>query len=89
MSRKNTKRNQRKAEETWEERAEKVTSLSGIAEMIESMQFKKRFGGVDETDVWNKIEVLDAMYRRALYREQERRRIRRKQTAADGRREES
>lgn len=83
MSRKQTKRDQKKSAEAWEKQAEKVTSLSGIAEMIEKMQFRKHLGGVDETDVWNKIEILDAMYRRVLYREQERHRIRRKQTAGE------
>ena len=41
-----------------------ASNLNEIAEHIRHMRFKRKmFGGVDESDVWKKIEELDADYR--------------------------
>ena len=38
-----------------------------IREWIKSVSFKKTmFGGVDEADVWRKIDELDNLYEKAL-----------------------
>lgn len=38
-----------------------------IAEWIANVKFKKKaFGGVDEMDVWKKIEELHSLYEQAL-----------------------
>ena len=40
---------------------------SEIAAWLKRVKFKKRlFGGVDEADVWRKIEELNALYEKLL-----------------------
>ena len=40
-------------------------SMQKISEILEAMKFKKKFiGGVDEVDVWKKIEALQEEYQR-------------------------
>lgn len=44
-----------------------------IAEWLDKVRFKKQiFGGVSETDVWNKISELNEMYNKALIAERAR-----------------
>lgn len=44
-----------------------------IAEWIRSVKFKKKMlGGVDEEDVWKKIEELNELYEKALLYERAR-----------------
>lgn len=44
--------------------------LSEIREWLNSVSFKKRrFGGVDEADVWKKIGKLNALYEKLLIAE--------------------
>lgn len=41
-------------------------SMQDIAEMFRKMKFRKKlFGGVDERDVWRKLEAVQQEYRRA------------------------
>lgn len=41
--------------------------ISEIKEWLEGVTFKKaRFGGVDEADVWKKINELNSLYEKAL-----------------------
>ena len=41
----------------------KSRSMEDVARYIEGMRFKKKlFGGVDEADVWKKIEALHKEY---------------------------
>lgn len=41
--------------------------LREIKEWIASVRFKKaKFGGVDEADVWKKIDELNSLYEKAL-----------------------
>ena len=43
---------------------------SEIAAWLKRVKFKKRlFGGVDEADVWRKIEELNALYEKLLLQE--------------------
>ena len=54
---------------------EKVSSFSGgeqneIARWLNEVRFRRVcFGGVDETDVWKKIEELNRMYEKMLIAE--------------------
>lgn len=44
-----------------------------IRDWLENVSFKKRIiGGVDEAEVWKKIEELNALYERALIAERSR-----------------
>ena len=44
-----------------------------ILAWLKTVQFKKvRFGGVDEADVWKKIEELNSLYEKALLAERAR-----------------
>lgn len=43
-----------------------------ISPWLAKVKFRKKLFGVDETDVWKKIEELDAMYARALVAERAR-----------------
>lgn len=41
--------------------------LSEIKQWLQAVKFKKaRFGGVDEADVWKKIDELNSLYEKAL-----------------------
>ncbi|MBQ9690747.1 MAG: hypothetical protein IJV62_01355 [Eggerthellaceae bacterium] len=43
------------------------SAMDKIAQDIRSMRFKKKiFGGVDEADVWRKIELLHKEYEKAF-----------------------
>lgn len=45
----------------------------GIAEWLEKVRFRKRLlGGVDEADVWKKLEELTGLYRDAIKAERTR-----------------
>lgn len=41
-----------------------------IADFLKQMKFRRKiFGGVDERDVWKKIEQLNELYKQALFAE--------------------
>lgn len=47
--------------------------LQEIQNWLKSVQFKKKlFGGVDEVEVWKKIEELNSLYERVLIAERAR-----------------
>ena len=56
-------KNKRKNEE-WLRKARHASSVKDIAHVIETMQFHRIFGLVDEQEVWDKLLILDEMYRR-------------------------
>ena len=42
-------------------------NIQEIKEWLDSVSFKKtKFGGVDEADVWKKIDELNSLYEKAL-----------------------
>ena len=42
-------------------------NIQEIKELLDSVSFKKtKFGGVDEVDVWKKIDELNRLYEKAL-----------------------
>ena len=44
--------------------------LRQISDWLQTVKFKRKlFGGVDEADVWKKIEELNALYEKMLYAE--------------------
>ena len=45
---------------------------NGITEYLEQLKFKKRLFGVDEADVWKKIQELHHLYEEALAWERKR-----------------
>lgn len=48
-------------------------NMDDIAEVFKTMKFKKKFlGGVDERDVWKKLDKLQKEYRSAYEMQQER-----------------
>lgn len=48
-------------------------NMDDIAEFMKTMRFKKRlFGGVSEKDVWKQLDKLQAEYRSAYEKQQER-----------------
>lgn len=48
-------------------------NYKNICEYLKKITFKKKFfGGVDEIDVWNKIEILNRIYESALLEERSR-----------------
>lgn len=48
-------------------------NMDDIAELFKTMRFKKKlFGGVDEKDVWRKLDKLQKEYRSAYEIQQER-----------------
>ena len=48
-------------------------SMEDIAEVFKGMRFRKKFiGGVDEKDVWKKLEQLQKEYRSAYEMQEER-----------------
>lgn len=47
--------------------------MNEVAEFIKTMKFKKKtFGGVDEADVWRKIDLLQQEYETAYIAQEER-----------------
>lgn len=58
-----------------DKKTEEVSSSSTceqreIAEWLDTVSFKRvRFGGIDEADVWKKIEELNRMYEKMLIAE--------------------
>ena len=59
-------KNKRKNEE-WIQKARHASSVKDIAHVIETMQFHRIFGLVDEQEVWDKLLILDEMYRRVFF----------------------
>ena len=59
-------KNKRKNEE-WLRNARHASSVKDIAHVIETMQF----GLVDEQEVWDKLLILDEMYRRVFFIQEE------------------
>lgn len=59
-------KNKRKNEE-WLRKARHASSVKDIAHVIETMQFHRIFGLVDEQEVWDKLLILDEMYRRVFF----------------------
>ena len=51
-------KNKRKNEE-WIQKARHASSVKDIAHVIETMQFHRIFGLVDEQEVWDKLLILD------------------------------
>lgn len=48
-------------------------NMEDIAEIFKGLRFKKKlFGGVDELDVWKKLDKLQKEYRSAYEKQQER-----------------
>lgn len=48
-------------------------NMEKIAELFKSLRFKKRiFGGVDEKDVWKKLDMVQREYRTAYEIQKER-----------------
>lgn len=44
-----------------------VNAFDEIEEWLQTVKFKKvKFGGVDEADVWRKIDELNSLYEKAL-----------------------
>ena len=54
-------KNKRKNEE-WIQKARHASSVKDIAHVIETMQFHRIFGLVDEQEVWDKLLILDEMH---------------------------
>ena len=69
--RQNKKRNRKKNEE-WLKEARHASSLKDIAHVIETMQFHRTFGLIDEQEVWDKLLILDEMYRKVFFIQEER-----------------
>lgn len=67
-------KNKRKNEE-WIQKARHASSVKDIAHVIETMQFHRIFGLVDEQEVWDKLLILDEMYRRVFFIQEEKFRI--------------
>ena len=63
-------KNKRKNEE-WIQKARHASSVKDIAHVIETMQFHRIFGLVDEQEVWDKLLILDEMYRRVFFIQEE------------------
>ena len=63
-------KNKRKNEE-WLRKARHASSVKDIAHVIETMQFHRIFGLVDEQEVWDKLLILDEMYRRVFFIQEE------------------
>ena len=59
-------KNKRKNEE-WLRKARHASSVKDI----ETMQFHRIFGLVDEQEVWDKLLILDEMYRRVFFIQEE------------------
>lgn len=57
----------RKKNQEWIEQARCAQSVQDIANVIEMMQFHRTFGLVDEQEVWDKLLILDKMYRRVFF----------------------
>lgn len=57
-------KNGKKKNEEWLMNARHAASLKDIAKAIETMQFRRTFGLIDEQEVWDKLLILDEMYRR-------------------------
>lgn len=48
-------------------------NMDEIAALLEGLRFRKKmFGGIDERDVWKKLEMLQKEYRSAFEAQQER-----------------
>lgn len=44
-----------------------TTPLENVSQYLKTVRFRKRtFGGVDEQDVWKKINELNALYEKAI-----------------------
>ena len=69
--RQNKKKNRKKNEE-WLVNARHASSVKDIAHVIETLQFHRTFGLVDEQEVWDKLLILDEMYRRVFFIQEER-----------------
>ena len=52
-------------------KARRSSSEKDIAPVIETMQFHRIFGLVDEQEVWDKLLILDEMYRRVFFIQEE------------------
>ena len=55
----------------WIQKARHASSVKDIAHVIETMQFHRIFGLVDEQEVWDKLLILDEMYRRVFFIQEE------------------
>lgn len=60
-------KNGKKKNEEWLSNARHVSSIKDIAKVIETMQFQGKFGLIDEQEVWDKLLILDEMYRRVYF----------------------
>ena len=65
----------RKTENIQDCTPQEVSSLEDISRMLEKLQFRKHFGGVDEQDVWEKIGCLDEMYRKVFFIQEQKYRL--------------
>lgn len=66
------KEQKKKAVQSFTIEEKEITSLEDIAEVLEKIQFKRTFGGVDKQDVWEKIKALDGMYRKLYFIQEQR-----------------
>ena len=57
----------KKNNQEWIMQARCAKSVQDIANVIEMMQFHRTFGLVDEQEVWDKLLILDEMYRRVFF----------------------
>ena len=74
-------KNKRKNEE-WLRKARHASSVKDIAHVIETMQFHRIFGLVDEQEVWDKLLILDEMYLRVFFIQEEKFRMQLKEKHA-------
>ena len=66
-----------------------ISSLEDIAGALGKIRFKKAFRGVDEEDVWKNIKLLDEMYRKVFFIQEQKYRLlleKPEQAAAPGKR---
>lgn len=71
----NRKSNPGVSEQSREALAEAVEDTPSVARYLSGVKFKRAaFGGVDEADVWKKIEKLCELYEESIYTERSERR---------------